>query len=1016
MLLNLSHVLRLLCLVLILPLQAQVVGNFPVRRYGTEQGLGSEVVSAMVQDHEGRLWVGTEGGLSFFDGSRFSAFSGSLPSGFVLSLFVDRDGALWVATDGGLARIDHGRSRLFGEADGIPRGSVKEVARDSEGHLWILTASGIRVEQAPSGFIIPTPWPGHEPPTHLFADPSLTGAWATTQRTIWHWQQNGWVRVTSPRFAPGEILRDIAVDGVKDLWVRTSSSLWRLPAEGPRTWIGVRMPGGYSHIAKLSRDAQGWVWVDSTEGLWRVQGDRRTQFGHAQDDARGGMVDQEGGLWFRTDKGILRVLGHTRWHTYQPPDGLPRETTWQMIRDHRNQLWVGMDSGLWVEQGQRFKRVLPGRFLNISPGKGDTVWATGSPGGTIHQVDTKTLVTKSYRIEALPVARITAGLTVDTEGRPWVANEDGSMVRGKQSGQDWSWEQVPLGGTPPSELRTILALPGGETLVLYDQAASLYSHGAWHAIPDVLQELPYVAAVGPDGQVVIGYKTRPSLTLHKVQGDTLVRTGLLDFAASLKNLVVYSVGVGSDGRIWVGTGLGLGYVDDKDPNRLRLLGSEDRIIHPECDQGALLVEPGRVWIGTPSGLMSHDPTPIASTQELRPPLLLSVRVASRDLDLLDPDPELPRERNELEVQFMVPNYQIQDALVYEAKLSGVDADWTKLDTPYLRYAALPAGPHVLLLRGKTREGALGPVTRFQFRVRPAWWERWWVRILGVFALAGLVVVLVKVRQAQLEQRNRELIDEVARQTSALLAASKAKSAFLANMSHELRTPLNAILLYSEILQEDMKDPAQGGLRNDAGKIQSAGQHLLGLIDDILDMSKIEAGRLRLELQQIELRPFFQDLDATIRPLVEKNGNRFAVEVLDVPPTIHSDPTRFRQILVNLLSNSAKFTTEGLVLLKAWAEADHLLVVVQDDGIGMTPAQQVKVFEEFVQADESTTRKYGGSGLGLTLVRKFTDLLEGELALHSVPGEGTTFTLKLPLTGPLAVQASGVHPVVHPKGT
>ncbi|NWJ39974.1 MAG: hypothetical protein HXX12_03245 [Geothrix sp.] len=1010
MLLHLSRTLWLLCLLLALPLAAQVEGNFPVRRYGTDQGLGSEVVTAMVQDHEGRLWVGTEGGLCFFDGSRFSPFAGPLPTGFVQSLSIDRDGSLWVGTDGGLARINHLQSRVFGEADGVPRGPVQDAFRDSEGHLWVLTSAGIRVEQAPGGFVAPTPWPGQEVPTHLFADPSLPGAWVTTSRTIWHWEQDGWVRVDSPRIAPGDTLRDIAVDGNRNLWVRTNSAVWRLPAEGPRAWSSIQMAGGYSHLSKLSRDAEGWVWVDNTEGLWRLKGNRRVQFGHAQDDARGGMVDQEGGFWFRTDKGVLRVLGHTQWNLYSPPDGLPLDTTWQMIRDRRNRLWVGTDKGLWVEQGRRFKRMLPGRILNLCVGKGDTVWATGSPGGTVHLVDTRTLAIRTFRIEALPATRITAGLTIDGEGRPWVANEYGGVVRGNPTSRGWDWEPMPLPGPPIRELRTLTTLSGGEVLVLYDQSAALFRHGAWQVVPDVLPELPYIAAAGPDGRVVLGYKTRPALTLHHLRGEALTRTEVLDFAASQKNLVIYSLGLDTDGRIWVGTGLGLGFVDGRDPRRMRLLGSEDRIIHPECNQGALLVESGRVWIGTPSGLMSYNPGSLSSPQQLRPPVILSVRVASRDLNLLDPDPELPRDRNELEVLFMVPNYQIQDALIYEARLSGVDASWTRPETPYLRYVGLPAGPHVLELRGQTREGVLGPVTRFHFRVRPAWWERWWVRVLGVFGLAGLVLILVKVRQAQLEQRNRELIDEVARQTSALVAASKAKSAFLANMSHELRTPLNAILLYSEILQEDMKDPALGGLRQDAGKIQSAGQHLLGLIDDILDMSKIEAGRLRLELQEIELRPFLHDLDATIRPLVEKKGNRFALEILDVPVSIHSDPTRLRQILVNLLSNSAKFTTGGLVLLKAWSEGDHLMVMVQDDGIGMTQPQQAKVFEEFVQADESTTRKYGGTGLGLTLVKKFTDLLGGSLTLQSEPGKGTTFTLHLPCGGPQSSQASGSHPV------
>ncbi len=1005
--------LAMACLSLALPLQAQVEGSFPVRRYGIEQGLGSEVVSALVQDPAGRLWVGTEGGLCFFDGRRFYPFTGKLPSQFITSLFVDLDAALWVATQGGLARIERGQSRIFGPADGIPAGTVKEVLRDQEGHLWVLTSQGIRVEGAPHGFVTPTPWPGQELPTHLFADPSLSGAWAITSQTIWHWREGGWVRLESPQFAPGEVLQDVAVDGDRNVWVRTSSSLWRLPADGKGTWIGTGVVGGYSHISKLSRDSEGWVWVDTVSGLWRVKNNQREQFGYAQDDARGGMVDQEGGLWLRTDKGILRVLGQTRWHTYGPQDGLPQDTTWQMIRDQLGQLWVGMDSGLWVVRGRRFKRVAKGRFLTLTLAKDGTLWASGSPGGTIHLVNTRTLVARPLRIEALPVDRLTAGVAFEGEGRPWVANQNGGVVRGSRSGQAWTWSLMPINGAAPREVNGLFHLPGGGILMLHEGKGSIWKDGAWQSVPDMLPELPTAADIAPDGRVIISYRNRPVLTLHHLQGGTLVRDAVLDLAVPWTQMTIYSVAFGAEGRIWVGTSKGLGFLDAGESPALHILGTEDRIISSECDEAALLVEPGRIWVGSPSGLMSHDLLPQPPHQGLRPPLVISARAGSRELDPSDPYLELSKASNDLEVRFMVPNYQIQDSLLYAAKLSGVDADWIRMDTPNLRYTGLQAGPHVLELRGLTQEGLQGPVTTFRFWVRAAWWERWWVRALGLLGLAGLVITLVKARQAQLERSNRELVDEVTRQTSELVAASKAKSAFLANMSHELRTPLNAILLYSEIMQEDMQDPVMSGHRSDAGKIHSAGQHLLGLIDDILDMSKIEAGHLRLDFQQITVPTFLHDLDATIRPLAEKNGNRFELDLQQVPELICSDPTRLRQILVNLLSNSAKFTQEGMVLLKAQGEGGQLVLTVQDSGIGMTAEQQARVFQEFVQADDSTTRKFGGTGLGLTLVKKFTDLLGGELALQSVPGQGTTFTLKFPLAGPPRGGTSGEQPMEPP---
>lgn len=980
-------------------LMAQSPGVFPVRRYGTEQGLGSEVVSSMVQDLDGQLWVGTEGGLSTFDGRQFFPYPGPLAPGFILNLSVDLDGAVWVSTEGGLSRISRGRSRVFTEADGIPKGAVQEVARDAGGHLWALTSQGVRVEHAPKGFVAPAPWPDQELPTHLFADPSLAGAWAITSRTIWHWQENRWVPLASPEVAPGEVLLDIAVDGDRDLWVRTSSSLWRLPGGEGSGWIGRRMAGGYSHISRLSRDRQGWVWVDAAEGLSRVRGNRREPFGHAQDDALGGMVDQEGGFWLRTDKGVLRILGQTRWRSYGPQDGLPLDTTWEMLRDRQNRLWVAMDVGLWMLNGAQFQRVLPGRFLSLALAEDGTLWATGSPGGTIHAVDTKTLATKALRIDPLPVARITAGVAVDGEGHPWVANEQGHPVRGSRQGRDWTWTPMPLPGGAPRGVRSLLGLPGGGILMLHDQSASFWQDGAWHPVPDLLPDLPWVAAADATGKLVIAYKNRSALTIHQLKDGALSRTAALTLTDAGANLVFYGVAIGDQGRIWLGTARGLGCLDGDDPSTFRMLGAEDRIVSPECDENAILVEPGRVWIGTPSGLLSHDPMPLARHPDLRPPLLLSARSGRRSLDLLEPAPELAREFNELEVRFMVPNYQVKDTISYAARLSGVDSDWVRLDTPYLRYAGIPAGPHMLELCAVTRQGDPGPVTRFQFRVRPAWWERWWVRALGALGLAGLVGLAVKLRQASLERRNRELMEEVARQTSAPLAASRAKSAFLANMSHELRTPLNAILLYSELLQEDTKDPALSGLRKDAVKIQGAGRHLLSLIDDILDMSKIEAGHMRMDFRDFELQPFFEDLDATVRPLVEKNRNRFDIEAQGAPERFHSDPTRLRQILVNLLSNSAKFTTDGRVQVKVWAEDGHLMASVQDNGIGMSPEQQKVVFDEFVQADEITTRKFGGTGLGLTLVKKFTDLLGGTVSLESASGVGTTFILRVPPAPP-----------------
>ncbi len=231
------------------------------------------------------------------------------------------------------------------------------------------------------------------------------------------------------------------------------------------------------------------------------------------------------------------------------------------------------------------------------------------------------------------------------------------------------------------------------------------------------------------------------------------------------------------------------------------------------------------------------------------------------------------------------------------------------------------------------------------------------------------------------------------------SANRAKSAFLANMSHELRTPLNAIIGYSEMLEEDAADFGYEDIVPDLQKIQSAGSHLLDLINNILDLSKIEAGRMELYLEDFDLADALDEIAMTVQPLVEKNGNAFKLDYRGELGAMRADVTKVRQTLFNLLSNAAKFTEGGTVTLGAAritdGAHDWLRLFVTDTGIGMTLEQVEAVFQEFTQADASTTRKYGGTGLGLTISRRFCQMMGGDISVESESGVGTTFTVLLP---------------------
>ena len=274
--------------------------------------------------------------------------------------------------------------------------------------------------------------------------------------------------------------------------------------------------------------------------------------------------------------------------------------------------------------------------------------------------------------------------------------------------------------------------------------------------------------------------------------------------------------------------------------------------------------------------------------------------------------------------------------------------------------------------------------------------------LGIFAIQFLVAIAVILLTWIFSQR---LAKALAAGNQARLQseeANKAKSAFLANMSHELRTPMNAIIGYSEILIEECEEMEPEEIEQDLEKILSSAKHLLGLINDVLDLSKVEAGKMSIYLEPVHLRGFINDVVVTLKPLADKNNNKLVVDLDELSDDcITTDITRLKQIILNLSSNACKFTKEGIVSISLRIDRDsepksQLVVAIRDSGIGMTDEQMNRLFADFSQADVSTTREYGGTGLGLSLSRRFCRMMGGDITVESVKDQGSIFTVSLPV--------------------
>jgi signal transduction histidine kinase len=280
--------------------------------------------------------------------------------------------------------------------------------------------------------------------------------------------------------------------------------------------------------------------------------------------------------------------------------------------------------------------------------------------------------------------------------------------------------------------------------------------------------------------------------------------------------------------------------------------------------------------------------------------------------------------------------------------------------------------------------------------------------IGVFNLARLTVrpftdkqielVSTFADQAVIAIENVRLFDEIQEKSRQLQLASENKSQFVSSMSHELRTPLNAIIGLTEMMVKNAARFGTEKAQEPLQRVNRAGTHLLGLINQVLDLSKIEAGKLELNPQTVQLGPLINEVIGTAGQLAEQNKNRLVVEAQENLGALTVDPMRLRQILLNLLSNACKFTKEGEVALRVRKVVDGQVwieLAVADTGIGLTAEQQAKLFQDFTQADSLTARRYGGTGLGLALSRKLARMMGGDVTVTSEPGKGSVFTVRLP---------------------
>ncbi|MCP5051052.1 MAG: response regulator [bacterium] len=1022
-------------------------------RTGDPKSLSHNAVTALLYDGGTSLWVGTRNGLNLLDTEtetveRFlnnPQEPGSLSHNWIKCLLLDSNGELWVGTANGLNRFLRREKRFIHYSNAsdrtgdLSRDSVTAIYEDRSGTLWVGT-DGDGLYRLNRETRIFSPYPVNHSKPHdlhnhissILEDPS-GNLWAGTSGGGLKKLDRESGSVSYYRHDPGkpgslshDRVSALHIDRGGTLWIATMGGGVNIFNPGSETFTHWKsapgIPGslGNNMVLTFFEDATNILWIGGWQGLDKVDMESK-KFEHfkfvpgnpdslGSNEVRTIWEDGGGNLWVGTDgAGLDKIHRRTGKVTHYRADPDKPGARNRLSHNFIRTLWQGREDVLWIgTDGGGLNRldIETNRFTHYRAKPDDPAslsskhiyWITGDRSGMLwigtygeglNRFDPKTGKVTRFPADAFDTEGLSNGfiraIHEDENGIIWVGTDGGGLNRlDPKTGRFTRY--LPNPGNPGSLNNNVVFT------ICRDRKGFLW--------------------LGTDGG-----------GLNKFDRKTR-RFSYFDESHGLPNNLVFGILEDNRGFLWLSTNKGLSQFNPGTGAFINYT-TGDGLQGKEFNGNAYhKSSSGELFFGGINGFTAFYPSLIKPNPHIPNVVLTGLKLFDQAVSpggrfhgrvLLPKSISRTREivlsykENLFSLEFAALHYASPRENRYKFKMEGLDPRWQESrDRRYVTYANLPPGDYVFRVKGSNNDGLWNEEgAALKIVILPPVWGTWWFRLIAVVVILLIILMTIKARTSRIDRLNLRLEQKIRERTKELLEAKEAaerersfaldanssKSVFLARMSHEIRTPMNGVIGFTDILLDThLNDDQMEYVRS----INRCGKSLLSLINEILDFSKIEAGQLSLEPIDFDLEMMAFDVCDLVMPRV--GGKPIEVDCkigTRVPAYVRGDAGRFRQVLVNLMANAVKFTEKGMIRLAIDVEEEapekiKIHAIVTDTGVGIPEEKIRAIFNEFQQADNSITRKYGGTGLGLTISRQIAQLMEGDVWPESDYGKGSAF--------------------------